>query len=112
MSNPLSNAPSFPEDCRLMSAKNYHAFKDFVISTVHGKALIGYLNGTIPHPTTATTSQLLSQSTTVLNSPTPTPEEWDQHEEWVAGVIYQNINNPDGHGIGPSEAAVKMWNKL
>ncbi|KAF9266303.1 hypothetical protein L218DRAFT_1017309 [Marasmius fiardii PR-910] len=112
MSNPLSNAPSFPEDRHLMSAENYRAFKDFVISTVCGKALIGYLNGTIPRPTTATASQLLSQSTTVLNSPTPTPEEWDQCEGWIAGVIYQNINDPDAHGIGPSEATVEMWNKL
>ncbi|KAF9264132.1 hypothetical protein L218DRAFT_251846 [Marasmius fiardii PR-910] len=113
MSNPLSNTPSFPEDRRLAGADNYRAFKDYVISTVRSKTLLGYLNGTIPHPTAASgTSQLLSQISSAPNSATPTPEEWEQRKGWVAGVIYQNINDPDAHGIRPSESAVDMWAKL
>ncbi|KAF9261593.1 hypothetical protein L218DRAFT_961381 [Marasmius fiardii PR-910] len=88
MTTSLSNVPAFPDERRLAGADNYRAFRDYVIST------------------------LLAQTATAPNSITPTPEEWVQHEGWVAGVIYQNINDPDAHSISPSDSAIDMWRKL
>ncbi|KAL0564833.1 hypothetical protein V5O48_017202 [Marasmius crinis-equi] len=108
----LNNIPSFPKDCRLKGTENYLQFKSFVISAVRSKGLMGYLDGSIPQPATTTASQLLAQSTTALNSVTPTLNEWFLHEGHVSGLIYQNIEDSEAHGIKPELPAAEMWSSL
>ncbi|KAJ8090689.1 hypothetical protein PM082_018251 [Marasmius tenuissimus] len=109
MSGSLGNVPEFPSEYRLKNASNYPRWRDLVVSKCRGKGLEGYLNGTIPLPTTP--SQLLATSTPV-NSSTPTLEEWQYREGHVSSIIYQNVENPSAHGLKPTMGAVVMSSKL
>lgn len=115
-----SNVPIFPEDKRLKGQENYTAYSSYVISVCRSKSLLGYLLGTIPNPgivapaatTTTTPTVTTTPATPAPAAPAPTMEEWTAREGFVAGMIYQNINDPAAHGITPEMDAVVMWNRL
>lgn len=106
----LSSVPLFPEERRLKGQENYGRFKDFVISAVRSRGLMGYLQGSLPQPAPTSSSILLSASP--VNSSTPNIDEWMFREGYVSGLIYQNIVDPDAHGISPEQAAAAMWSTL
>ncbi|KAJ3990627.1 hypothetical protein F5050DRAFT_1898835 [Lentinula boryana] len=113
MSNPLATVPSFPEERRLKDADNWHAFKSHVINTIRAKTLQGYLEGTISQPPNVLNLVITSTTTaTPYSSMAPSYDEWLQREGWVAGVLYQNIIDPDAHSISPDQPAVTMWTDL
>ncbi|KAJ3779777.1 hypothetical protein GGU10DRAFT_337730, partial [Lentinula aff. detonsa] len=113
MSNPLATVPSFPEERRLKDADNWHAFKSHVINAIRAKTLQGYLEGTISQPPIVPNLVITSTTTaTPYSSMAPSYDEWLQREGWVAGVLYQNIIDPDAHSISPDQPAATMWTDL
>lgn len=40
---------------------------------------------------------------------TPTAEEFDMRNRYVSVLIYQNVKNPESHGLDLVDTAFTMW---
>lgn len=109
--NSTLNVPSFPEASQLSGQDTWRAFKDRVELIVQVRGLQGYLDGSIPKPTTATYIYT-SQTPSPPDSLYPSPSEWNQRERMVASIIYLNCNDPIGIGIERDDNASKTWKYL
>ncbi|KAE9394166.1 hypothetical protein BT96DRAFT_998800 [Gymnopus androsaceus JB14] len=103
------NVPSFPKASQLSGQDTWWPFKDQVELTIEVRGLKGYLNGSIPKPTTPTSILLRwhLHPTAILH-----PQEWNQREWMVASIIYLNCTNPVGLGIERGTLASKTWEYL
>ncbi len=105
--------PVFPTEKALDGIRNWLVFKSTVISNVRSAGLLGYLDGTIPRSSASTSTLIIMTSmTTTANSSTPFVHEWDLCDAWVAGIIYQNVTDPNGHSLNANESGASMWKKL
>ncbi|KAE9399981.1 hypothetical protein BT96DRAFT_993437, partial [Gymnopus androsaceus JB14] len=105
------NVPTFPETSQLSGQDTWRAFKDCVELNVQVRGLTGYLDGSIPKPTSATYIYI-AQSASPIDSVTPSPGEWNQCERMVASIIFLNCTDPVGIGIECSDTAHKTWQYL
>ncbi|KAF9024055.1 hypothetical protein BDZ89DRAFT_1136329 [Hymenopellis radicata] len=123
MSLAAKNIPHFAEAKVLVGATNWPAFKNQVISAVRAAGHLGYLSGTIvnpapaPTPAGGTAPAVVTTTTTTTpstapNSSSPSAEEWEMRDAWVAALIYQNIDDPDAHSLDPSSTSAVMWHSL
>ncbi|KAE9387873.1 hypothetical protein BT96DRAFT_948041 [Gymnopus androsaceus JB14] len=109
--NALLNIPSFPEASQLLGQDTWRAFKDCVELNVQVRGLKGYLDGSIPKPTSATYIYA-AQTASLPDSQFPSPGEWTQCERMVASIIYLNCTDPISIGIKRDDAASKTWQYL
>ncbi|KAE9406859.1 hypothetical protein BT96DRAFT_1048017 [Gymnopus androsaceus JB14] len=109
--NSLLNVPSFPEASQLSGQDTWRAFKDRVELNVQVRGLNGYLDGSIPKPTSATYIYT-AQTASPVDSQSPSPGEWNQRERMVASIIYLNCTDPIGIGIERGDTAHKTWQYL
>lgn len=109
--NSTLNVPSFPEASQLSGQDTWRGFKDRVELTVQVRGLQGYLDGSIPRPTTATYIYM-AQTSSQPDSISPSPSEWNQRERMVASIIYLNCVDPIGIGIERTDTASKTWKYL
>ncbi|KAK1217097.1 hypothetical protein PQX77_020243 [Marasmius sp. AFHP31] len=123
-----SSIPIFTKEKHLTGQKTWVAFKREVLLQVGAKGMVGYLDGEIARPKLPkTTKQLSTESPNSADTdsakatPAPTPsttpaqpavvlptqffsttpsvEEWDARDRWVASVIISNTVDPIGIGI-------------
>lgn len=90
----FGNSPKIPrltDEKQLVGEDNWRPFKHEITFAVQSKGLAGYLDGTIARP-----SKYPAQPATPLYSPTPCPEEWEIHDQLIAGAIVSNITDPVG----------------
>ncbi|KAE9384414.1 hypothetical protein BT96DRAFT_950581 [Gymnopus androsaceus JB14] len=109
--NHLLNIPTFPEASQLSGQDTWRAFKDRVELNVQVKGLMGYLDGSIPKPTSAT-YLYAAQTASSIDSQFPSPGEWVQRDRIVASIIYLNCTDPIGIGIERDTVANKTWKYL
>ncbi|KAE9389134.1 hypothetical protein BT96DRAFT_947107 [Gymnopus androsaceus JB14] len=109
--NSILNVPTFPEASQLSGQDTWQAFKDRVDLQVQVRGLKGYLDGSIPKPTSAT-YVYPAQTPSSIDSHFPSPGEWIQRERMVASIIYLNCTNPVGIGIEKDDSAHKTWQYL
>ncbi|KAE9394128.1 hypothetical protein BT96DRAFT_943436 [Gymnopus androsaceus JB14] len=109
--NSLLNVPSFPEASQLSGQDTWQVFKDCVKLNVQVRGLGGYLDGSIPKPTSATYIYT-AQSASPADSLFPSPGEWNQHKRMVASIVFLNCTNPIGIGIDHGDTAHKTWQYL
>ncbi len=128
MSLAAKNVPRFAEAKVLVGATNWPAFKNQVISAVRAAGHLGYLSGAIVNPAPAltpaipggmpavpvvlTTTTTTTTASTAPNSNSPSAEEWEMRDAWVAALIYQNVDDPDAHSLDPSATSAIMWHSL
>ncbi|KAE9387819.1 hypothetical protein BT96DRAFT_948090 [Gymnopus androsaceus JB14] len=105
------NVPSFPEASQLSGQDTWWAFKDCVELNVQVRGLDGYLDGSIPKPTSATYIYT-AQSASSVDSLFPSPGKWNQRERMVASIIFLNCTDPIGIGIDRGDTAHKTWQYL
>ncbi|KAE9406325.1 hypothetical protein BT96DRAFT_934321 [Gymnopus androsaceus JB14] len=109
--NHLLNIPTFPKASQLSGQDTWQAFKDCVELNVQVKGLMGYLDGSIPKPMSAT-YLYAAQTTSSIDSQFPSPGEWVQQDCIVASIIYLNCTDPIGIGIKRDTVANKTWKYL
>ncbi|KAE9395703.1 hypothetical protein BT96DRAFT_942225 [Gymnopus androsaceus JB14] len=78
--NHLLNIPMFPEASQLSGQDIWRVFKDRVELNVQVKGLMGYLDGSIPKPTSAT-YLYAAQTPSSIDSHFPFPGEWTQRDQ-------------------------------
>ncbi|KAK1223884.1 hypothetical protein PQX77_013218 [Marasmius sp. AFHP31] len=132
-----NNIPVFTEEKRLVGRKNWNRFKSEVLLQVGAKGMSGYLSGTIGRPTLASspppptptpavpatpaagtnqTAQVPQPTTTTTTvptvtpffSPTPSIQEWDARDRYVASIIISNTVDPVGIGIDEDRSAFRI----
>ncbi|KAJ7484309.1 hypothetical protein FB451DRAFT_1169381 [Mycena latifolia] len=90
-----------------LAEQNWPSWHDSLISLVRGKGLSRYTDGMITCPTGV--SQLgLPGHGTAVNSRNPTVEEWELHDGVASATIYQNIMDPQAHGIKATITSFEM----
>ncbi|KAE9390246.1 hypothetical protein BT96DRAFT_1002435 [Gymnopus androsaceus JB14] len=99
------------EAAQLSGQDTWRAFKDHVKLNVQARGLGGYLNGSIPKPTSATYIYT-AQSASPVNSLSPSPGGWNQHERMVASIVFLNCTDLIGIGIDRGDTAHKTWQYL
>ncbi|KAJ7605606.1 hypothetical protein DFH06DRAFT_1348576 [Mycena polygramma] len=103
MSHGLGNVTILPEDKQLVDV-NWPDFKETIFSLARGRGVDGYLE-TILRPSAPT----FNGHPTPINSTTPSTEEFDLRDGWLASAIFQNTKDPKAHGISASDSARDMW---
>ncbi|KAJ3848793.1 hypothetical protein EV368DRAFT_28569, partial [Lentinula lateritia] len=98
---------------------NWIAFQSKVELAVGSRGLLAYLAGDIScppnpaHSSSYITGQLYVQALAMpITSPTPSHDEWQTRDRWVASVIVNNTDDPVGLGITVRDPAVKIWSDL
>lgn len=87
--------PRLPDEKQLISKESWRPYKKEVLFAVWSKKLTGYINRTIPKPNSYPGPLYPpTQTTTLVFSPTPYPEEWEVCNRQVAGAIVSNITDP------------------
>ncbi|KAE9384114.1 hypothetical protein BT96DRAFT_950794 [Gymnopus androsaceus JB14] len=109
--NSSLNVPTFPEASQLLGQDTWRAFKDRVELNVEVRGLKGYLDGSIPKPTSAMYIYT-AQTSSLPDSQFPSPSEWTQRERMVASIIYLNCTDPIGIGIERANTSSKTWTYL
>ncbi|KIK53236.1 hypothetical protein GYMLUDRAFT_250499 [Collybiopsis luxurians FD-317 M1] len=119
--NSLLNLLVFPKDCQLTGISNWATFLDHLKSVIHSTGLLSYLNGSIqapiaPTPVTGATAPAVASPVptvpTLINSHSPSVEEWELRDSCLAGIIYQNIKDPRSIGVTEDMSSNAMWRKL
>ncbi|KAG6851779.1 hypothetical protein C0991_006215, partial [Blastosporella zonata] len=121
-------APPLLPDTEKFDGTNYLEWRETILMACRLRGARGYLEGTIPKPTspTSTTSgstpavgqsdqqSALAQSPTDTRwtSLTPSYEEWDTRDAWAMIAIRQNIKNPIGLGVKTDGSAAEAWASL
>lgn len=94
------NIPRLPDEKQLIGEDNWRPFKREITLAIQSRGLNGYLDGTIPRPSSYPGPIYPStHATTPLFSATPCPEEWELRDRLVAGAIISNITDPVGLGV-------------
>ncbi|KAF5348976.1 hypothetical protein D9757_015023 [Collybiopsis confluens] len=114
--NALPNLLVFPNDRQLTGISNWASFRDHLKSVARSTGLLGYLDGSTAQPTplagTAGVPPPATPTATPINSRTPSVEEWELRDGRLAGIIYQNIQDPRSIGVTEDMASNLMWRKL
>ncbi|KAF5348755.1 hypothetical protein D9757_014135 [Collybiopsis confluens] len=114
--NALPNLLVFPNDRQLTGISNWASFRDHLKSVARSTGLLGYLDGSTAQPTplagTAGVPPPATPTATPINSRTPSVEEWELRDGRLAGIIYQNIQDPRSIGVTEDMASNIMWRKL
>ncbi|KIK56600.1 hypothetical protein GYMLUDRAFT_247642 [Collybiopsis luxurians FD-317 M1] len=109
----LPNLLIFPEDCQLVGLSNWALFQDHLKSVTHATGLSGYINGTIATPTPPPTNlQGPAPAPTLVNSCSPSLEEWELRDACIVGIIYQNIKDPHFLDVTQDMTVQAMWIQL
>ena len=90
---------------------NWTTFKETLTNTAKARRCNGYLNGTIPRPTTTDPPDIPRQ-TAYWGLLTPTQEEWDQRNAYALGMITLNVKNTIGQGVKTDGTAAQAWKSL
>ncbi|KAJ7449606.1 hypothetical protein FB451DRAFT_1053102, partial [Mycena latifolia] len=85
--------------------QNWPSFKNTLISLARGRGLEGYLTGAIQRSVAPT----WNGHPTPANSIFPSTEEWDLCDGLVSALLYQNIKDPEAHGLEVNGTAHLMW---
>jgi hypothetical protein len=109
MSQPMS-IPILAINKQLAGDENWLAWKESVISLLHGKGLLGYPTGEIPKPSDA--ASLRVTAATAINSLHPSLEEWLLRDSQAEAIIYQNIKEPRSHDLNATDPSEIMWTHL
>lgn len=107
------NIPRLPDERQLVGEDNWRPYKREILFAVQSKGLTGYIDGTIPRPSTYP-GQIYppTQLQTPLFSLTPCLEEWEARDRLVAGAIVSNITDPVGLGVDETKRASDIWQAL
>ncbi|KAF5391108.1 hypothetical protein D9757_003179 [Collybiopsis confluens] len=101
--NSLPNLLVFPNDRQLTGISNWASFRDHLKSVARSTAY--------PPASTAGVPPAIPTATPI-NSRTPSVEEWELRDGRLAGIIYQNIQDPRSIGVTEDMASNIMWRKL
>ncbi|KAE9396507.1 hypothetical protein BT96DRAFT_1039918 [Gymnopus androsaceus JB14] len=99
------------EASQLLGQDTWWAFKDRLELNVQVRGWNGYLDRSIPKPTSATYIYT-AQTASPVNSLSPSPGEWNQRESMVASIIYLNCTDPISIGIERGDTTHKTWQYL
>ncbi|KAJ3998130.1 hypothetical protein F5050DRAFT_1710733, partial [Lentinula boryana] len=108
-------------DRQLIGISNWAIFRDHLRSVARATGLTGYLDGSISTPASTVITSMSSDRTTgvsappvstVINSRTPSIEEWELRDGRLAGIIFQNIQDPRSLGVTEFMTAHNMWTRL
>lgn len=134
MSTTGGSTPPMFSDNDKFDGTNWVAWSNLIRIAAEVRGAMGYLEGTIPNPTTvpaiiitpptttaSTTSTSLSPTSTApitststsidtsWESPNPTEAEWKVRNAWAKGLLIFNIKNPIGLGINIAGTAAEAW---
>ena len=97
---------------------NWTEWKELITSAAKSRGVMGYLDGTIPRPTTPPLSTdpsaipIPATPTVFWGLKRPSQDEWEQRNAYAQGLISLNIKNPIGHGVNLSGTAAEAWKSL
>ncbi|KAF7358895.1 Retrovirus-related pol polyprotein [Mycena sanguinolenta] len=122
MSSNSTSVPMLPENERFDGTK-FPTWETKMLAHAKVRGLGGYLDGTIPKPTTpiAPTGAAvdeediplpLSPLTTSVFSKTPSLEEWIHRDGMATSILVLNVKDPVGLGLKTDGTAHEAWKSL
>ncbi|KAJ6565931.1 hypothetical protein DFH09DRAFT_1157298, partial [Mycena vulgaris] len=97
-----------PDDKQLGQGENWSVFSRNVVSLARGRGLMDYLTGNVVRPTAFVAGQHATPNTSRF----PSAEEFDMRDGYISALIYQNVKEPEAHGLNPADSAYSMWAAL
>ncbi|KDQ10197.1 hypothetical protein BOTBODRAFT_178385 [Botryobasidium botryosum FD-172 SS1] len=105
-----------------LSGSNWMQWKGPMLASARAMRIMGYLDGSIPKPSTSTITITLTPPASSTTSPkpakshpsslTPTLTEWEDCDAIVFAMIWQNVKTLISLGIHDLDTAAQVWQKL
>jgi hypothetical protein len=107
-----TSIPILSLDKQLAGDSNWGTFQDTIMNLLRGKGLDAYPKGLVQRTAAATFPGLYGNQATAVNSRTPSIEEYELRDNIAAAIIYQNIVDPQAHGLSATGTSREIWAAL